>query len=153
MENGQVSDIAGVSVGPPGKVLPPSPFASFSHIGIDRIEIPPTRWVPRFWLPTNPFCNPKQMLFDSLSPFTLLNLGWITHLLANVKETPTYDFIVIGGGNAYVSSFFAHGFLLVIWRIKGVWQLQVVLLKILQSPSLYWKQARMLNIFQRYLIP
>jgi choline dehydrogenase-like flavoprotein len=45
------------------------------------------------------------MLFDSLfHPFTLLNLGWITntttHHLANVKETSTYDFVVIGGGNA-----------------------------------------------------
>lgn len=49
-----------------------------------------------------------RMLFYSLSliPFTLLNLEWITdittHLFTNVKETATYDFIVIGGGNAYV---------------------------------------------------
>ena len=35
--------------------------------------------------------------------------------------------------------------------IQGVWQLQVVLLKIHPSPSLYWKQARMLSIFRRYL--
>ena len=47
-----------------------------------------------------------RMLFSSLSlvPFTLLNLEWITNtttrLFANVKETATYDFIVIGGGNA-----------------------------------------------------
>ena len=49
-----------------------------------------------------------RMLFSSLSliPFTLLNLEWIatttTRLFnfANVKETSTYDFIVIGGGNA-----------------------------------------------------
>ena len=48
-----------------------------------------------------------RMLFYSLSlPFTFLNLEWIsnttTHLFANVKETSTYDFVVIGGGNAYV---------------------------------------------------
>ena len=48
-----------------------------------------------------------QMLFYTLSlPFTLFNLEWIsnttTRLFANVKETATYDFIVIGGGNAYV---------------------------------------------------
>ena len=48
-----------------------------------------------------------MMLFFSLSlPFTLLNLEWIlnttTRLFANVKETAKYDFIVIGGGNAYV---------------------------------------------------
>ena len=48
-----------------------------------------------------------KMLFYSLSlPFTLLNLEWIsnttTRLFASVKETATYDFIVIGGGNAYV---------------------------------------------------
>jgi hypothetical protein len=48
------------------------------------------------------------MLFDSLSliSFTLLNLEWITNtttrLFADVKEAATYDFIVIGGGNAYV---------------------------------------------------
>jgi hypothetical protein len=51
------------------------------------------------------------MLFYSLSliPFTLLILEWITdtttRLFANVKEAATYDFIVIGGGNAYVCSF------------------------------------------------
>ena len=48
-----------------------------------------------------------MMLFYSLSlPFTLLNLEWIlnttSRLFTNVKETSTYDFIVIGGGNAYV---------------------------------------------------
>lgn len=48
-----------------------------------------------------------RMLFYSLSlPFALLNLEWIlnttSRLFANVKETATYDFIVIGGGNAYV---------------------------------------------------
>jgi hypothetical protein len=48
------------------------------------------------------------MLFDSLTliPFTLLNLEWLTNtttrLFADVKETATYDFIVVGGGNAYV---------------------------------------------------
>ena len=51
-----------------------------------------------------------RMLFYSLSlvPFTLLNLEWITNtatrLFADVKETAAYDFIVIGGGNAYVLS-------------------------------------------------
>jgi hypothetical protein len=48
-----------------------------------------------------------RMLFYSFSlPFTLFNLEWISNstvrLFADVKETATYDFIVVGGGNAYV---------------------------------------------------
>ena len=37
--------------------------------------------------------------------FSLFNLGWITdtaRFTSLVNETATYDFVVIGGGNAYV---------------------------------------------------
>jgi len=57
----------------------------------------------------------------SLFPFTLLNFGWITNTtraVANSKETATYDFIVIGGGNSYAYLVFASEFTFFFdWRI------------------------------------
>lgn len=97
------------------------------------------------------------MLFDPLSlfPFSLLDLAWISNTttwsLPHLQQTPTYDFVVIGGGNAYVLVPLIIFFSLTYQ--KGVWQLRVVLRKILQSLLLYSKQVRMLNIFQRSFNP
>ena len=51
-----------------------------------------------------------DMIF-SLFPFALLDLGWITNAV-NRNQPATYDFIVIGGGNAYVVFFFCSTILL-----------------------------------------
>lgn len=106
-------------------------------------------------------------MFYSLSffPFTLLNLGWIitnsTRSVTDNWKADTYDFIVIGGGNAYVKIlvfFPLHPSSIIIfyfnWRIYQVdWQLQAVLLKIHPSRSLCLKRVAMWNIFQRYVSP
>jgi hypothetical protein len=54
-----------------------------------------------------------MLSFLSLLLFTLLHLEWIAKSARAVpilEETPAYDFVVIGGGNAYVDLFLRSAF-------------------------------------------
>jgi hypothetical protein len=54
-----------------------------------------------------------MLSFLSLLLFTLLHLGWIAtsaRAVPILEETATYDFVVIGGGNAYVDLFLRSKF-------------------------------------------
>jgi hypothetical protein len=54
--------------------------------------------------------------FLSLLLFTQLHLEWIAKAARAVpilEETATYDFVIIGGGNAYVDLFLAQHLLLI----------------------------------------
>ena len=54
-----------------------------------------------------------MLSFPSLLLFTLLHLGWIANAVPILEGTATYDFVVIGGGNAYVDLLFPqHSFLI-----------------------------------------
>ena len=53
-----------------------------------------------------------MLSFLSLLLFTLLHLEWIAksaRAISILEESATYDFVIIGGGNAYVDLFLNSG--------------------------------------------